>query len=486
MKGSKIERIETSIFNNNSNAERFIFGHTKNKIMADFILEYGHKPGWKSIFNVLGITVPPRLKRVKGSWKKQILAGKKVVTATGGINASVISNIYDELGGHALINSLPAEDRADVLLFDATGIETVAQLKSLYDFFHANAGKLANNSRVVIISLTPSPSPKERGAEGEAARQAIEGFSRSVAKEVGRKGATVNLVRLENKSVTEKQLIPVLHFLFSEASAFVTAQVFRINSGGSLPQILSLENSLTGKIALVTGAARGIGEATARKLAAEGATVIVLDRPEDSEAGKKVADSINGKFLAADMSKEESATIINDYLKKEYNGVDIVIHNAGITRDKTIAKMDEKYWDMVLNVNLQALIRTNNLLLKSGTIRNNGRIVCLSSISGFSGNFGQTNYASTKAGIIGYVKALSEELADKNITANAVAPGFIETKMTAKMPLFTKMGGRRLSNLNQGGLAEDVADMITFLSSPGAAGINGQTLRVCGGSYIGA
>ncbi len=449
--------------------------------MADFILEYGHKPGWKSIFKTLGITVPPRLKRLKGGWKKQILAGKKVVTATGGINSSVISNIYDELGGHALISSLPAEDRADVLLFDATGIETVVQLKSLYDFFHANAGKLANNSRVVIIGLTPAGS-----AENVSAQQAVEGFSRSVAKEVGRKGATVNLVRLENKSVTENQLLPVLHFLFSEASAFVTAQVFKINSTGNVPQIVLLENSLAGKIALVTGSARGIGEATARKLAAEGATVIVLDRPEDSDAGKKVAESINGKFLAADMSKEDSATIINDYLKKEFNGVDIVIHNAGITRDKTIAKMDEKYWDMVLNVNLQALLRTNNVLLKSGTIRNNGRIVCLSSISGFSGNFGQTNYAATKAGIIGYVKALSEEVAANNITANAVAPGFIETKMTAKMPLFSKMGGRRLSNLNQGGLPEDVADMITFLSSPGAAGICGQTLRVCGGSYIGA
>ena len=132
--------------------------------MADFILEYGHKPGWKSIFNVLGITVPPRLKRLKGSWKKQILAGKKVVTATGGINSSLISGIYDELGGHALISSLPAEDRADVLLFDATGIETVEELKLLYTFFHENAGKLANNARIVIIALC-SPLPR-RGARG--------------------------------------------------------------------------------------------------------------------------------------------------------------------------------------------------------------------------------------------------------------------------------------------------------------------------------
>lgn len=448
--------------------------------MADFLLEYGHKPGWKSVFKTLGITVPPRLKRLKGAWKKQILAGKKVVTQTGGIDSSVLRNINDELGGHALISSLPAEDRADVLVFDATAIETIAQLKSLYDFFHANAGKLASNSRVVIIALSPSGS-----SEQVSAQQAVEGFSRSVSKEIGRKGATINLVRVENKEVTENMLLPVLHFLFSEASAFVTGQVFRLN-GKSAAVTIAIEKSLAGKVALVTGSARGIGEATARKLAAEGATVIVLDRPEDSQTGKKVAESINGKFLAADMSKEESATIINDYLKKEFNGVDIVIHNAGITRDKTIAKMDEKYWDMVLNVNLQALIRTNNLLLKEGTIRNNGRIVCLSSISGFAGNFGQTNYAATKAGIIGYVKALAEEVGTNNITANAVAPGFIETKMTSTMPLFTKIGGRRLCNLNQGGTPEDVADMITFLSSPGAANISGQTLRVCGGSYIGA
>jgi len=448
--------------------------------MADFILEYGHKPGWKSVFKTLGITVPPKLRRLKGAWKKQVLAGKKVVTATGAINASVISNINDELGGHALINSLPAEDKSDVLLFDATGIETVAQLKSLYDFFHANAGKLANNSRVVILANIPIGS-----AEQVSAQQAIEGFSRSLSKEVGRKGATVNLVRIKQiHNVIENFLLPVLHFLFSEASAFVTGQVITI--GSKAPAIITLENSLKGKVALVTGAARGIGEAIARKLSAEGATVIVLDRPEDSDAGKKVADSILGRFLAADMSKGESAQLINEFLMKEYNGVDIVIHNAGITRDKTIAKMDEKQWDSVLNVNLQALIRTNNLLLKSGTIRNNGRIVCLSSISGFSGNFGQTNYATTKAGIIGYVKALAEEVATNNITANAVAPGFIETRMTAKMPLFSKMGGRRLSNLNQGGLPGDVADMITFLSSPGAANISGQTLRVCGGSYIGA
>lgn len=449
--------------------------------MADFLLEYGHKPGWKSIFKTLGITVPPKLKRLKGAWGKQVLAGKKMVTATGGINPSVIANICDELGGHALISSLPAEDKADILLFDATGIETVEQLKKLYDFFHANAGKLAWNSRVVILALYADGT-----AEQTAVRQAVEGFSRSLAKETGRKGTTVNLVRIENMQVNENRLSGVLHFLFSPASAFVTAQVFNIQSAETVPQIVPLENALAGKTALVTGAARGIGEATARKLAAEGASVVVLDRPEDSDAGQKVADSIGGKFFAADMSRPETAQTINDFLQNQFSGADIVIHNAGITRDKTIAKMDEKQWDMVLNVNLQAIIRTNKLLLQNGTIRNNGRIVCLSSISGFSGNFGQTNYASTKAGIIGYVKALSQEVAPRGITANAVAPGFIETKMTATMPLFSKMGGRRLSNLNQGGLPEDVADAITFLASPGAAVINGQTLRVCGGSYIGA
>jgi 3-oxoacyl-[acyl-carrier protein] reductase len=164
--------------------------------------------------------------------------------------------------------------------------------------------------------------------------------------------------------------------------------------------------------------------------------------------------------------------------------LDILVHNAGITRDKTLAKMDIKYWDQVLNVNLQAILNINDALLPS--LNEGGRVIAMSSISGLSGNFGQANYAATKAALIGYVAALAPELSSRGITVNAIAPGFIETAMTAKMPLMTREGGRRLSNLQQGGLPEDIAEATLFLTSPGAAGITGQTLRVCGGSMIGA
>ena len=146
--------------------------------------------------------------------------------------------------------------------------------------------------------------------------------------------------------------------------------------------------------------------------------------------------------------------------------------------------MDIKYWDQVLNVNLQAILNINDALLPS--LNEGGRVIAMSSISGLSGNFGQANYAATKAALIGYVAALAPELSSRGITVNAIAPGFIETAMTAKMPLMTREGGRRLSNLQQGGLPEDIAEATLFLTSPGAAGITGQTLRVCGGSMIGA
>jgi 3-oxoacyl-[acyl-carrier protein] reductase len=319
-------------------------------------------------------------------------------------------------------------------------------------------------------------------------QQGIEGFSRSLSKEVGGKGVNVNLIRLSNaKEATDKALLPYIHFLLSEGCAFVTGQVFEINVSTAPQQIAPLEKALSGKTAIVTGSARGIGEATARKLAAEGATVVVLDRPQDSEAGKAVAASINGKFLGVDMGSDEAPVLIADFIKKELNGgLDIIVHNAGITRDKTLANMDANQWDMVININLNAIIKTNKELLKQGLIKENGRIIGLSSTSGFSGNFGQTNYSTTKAGVIGYVRSISQTTTDKKITVNAIAPGFIETQMTAKMPAMTQFFARRLSNLNQGGQPTDIGDMITFLASPGASGMSGQIIRVCGGNFIGA
>jgi len=462
--------------------------------MSDFLLEKGNKPVWNKILKSVGAPIPTKLKRLKGGWEKKILAGKKVGygSANGGINPSVFNSIFIDLGSSSVLSAITDGEKASALVFDATGISNVSQLKSMYEFFHTNSiRKLATCAKIIVVANVV---PKSMNGSAEdyyelcTVQQGIEGFTRSLSKEVGGKGITINLVRLTNaKEATDKALLPYIHFLLSDGCAFVTGQVFEVNTSTAPKEIAPLEKSLSGKTAIVTGSARGIGEATARKLAAEGATVVVLDRPQDAEAGKAVAASINGKFLGVDMSTDEAPSLIADFIKKELNGgVDIIVHNAGITRDKTLANMDANQWDMVINVNLNAIIKTNKELLKQGLIKDNGRIIGLSSTSGFSGNFGQTNYATTKAGVIGYVRSISQATADKKITVNAIAPGFIETQMTAKMPAMTQFFARRLSNLNQGGKPTDIGDMITFLASPGASGISGQIIRVCGGNFIGA
>jgi len=148
--------------------------------------------------------------------------------------------------------------------------------------------------------------------------------------------------------------------------------------------------------------------------------------------------------------------------------------------------MDASRWDQTLAVNLGGVIRTTEALLSNNLLRDGGRVIGLSSVAGIAGNVGQTNYAASKAGVIGFVRSLAARVADRGITVNAIAPGFIETRMTAAIPAVIREAGRRLSALGQGGLPTDVAEAIVFLASPGAQGITASTLRVCGGALIGA
>ena len=232
---------------------------------------------------------------------------------------------------------------------------------------------------------------------------------------------------------------------------------------------------------MVTGAARGIGAAIAETLAREGAQVIGMDRPQEEGALGDAMSKIDGQGLALDVTSADAAQRII----QECGPLDIVVHNAGVTRDKMLRNMKPHLWDMVLDINLGSIMRINEALMETG-LNPGARMVCISSIGGIGGNAGQTNYAATKAGIIGYASAMAPEMAQKGGAINAVAPGFIETQMTAAMPLMTREVGRRLNSLSQGGLPIDIAEAVTFLASPLSSGVNGQTLRVCGQNFIGA
>jgi 3-oxoacyl-[acyl-carrier protein] reductase len=178
---------------------------------------------------------------------------------------------------------------------------------------------------------------------------------------------------------------------------------------------------------------------------------------------------------------------IAEHVTEHYGGkADVLVNNAGITRDKLLANMDDARWDSVIAVNLLAPQRLAQGLVDRGILGEGGRIVGLSSMAGIAGNRGQTNYAATKAGMIGLTQALAPVLADKGVTINAVAPGFIETKMTEAIPLATREAGRRLNSLFQGGQPVDVAEAIAYFASPASNAVTGNTIRVCGQALLGA
>jgi 3-oxoacyl-[acyl-carrier protein] reductase len=195
---------------------------------------------------------------------------------------------------------------------------------------------------------------------------------------------------------------------------------------------------------------------------------------------------VGGSALELDITDAAAPAAIADHLLEHHGGIDVVVHNAGITRDKTLGRMDESVWQQVIEINLIAPQRINQELFSRDALRQNGRVVCVSSISGIAGNAGQTNYATSKAGVIGIVQAFDRDLIARGVTINAVAPGFIETQMTAAMPVATREAGRRMNSLSQGGLPIDVAETIAWFASPASAGISGNVVRVCGQSLIGA
>ncbi len=370
--------------------------------------------------------------------------------------------------------------RFAALVFDASGIQDVEGLRELYSFFHPSIWRLERSGRVIVLATPPEQSDDPMQA---VAQRAIEGLVRSAGKEVGGRGGTANLVYVAPGA--EGGLEATLRFFLSARSAYVSGQVVRLGAGEAT-SLDDWDRPLAGKAAVVTGASRGIGEAIAETLARDGAHVVCLDVPAQGDALAEVANRIEGSSLQLDITADDAPERLAAHMRERHGGVDVVVHNAGVTRDKTLGRMDDERWDMVLSINLESPLRINDELLRGDVLRPGGRIVGVSSVSGIAGNRGQANYATSKAGVIGMVDALAPVMAPRPGTINAVAPGFIETQMTAAMPLATREGGRRLNSLTQGGLPVDVAETVAWLASPGSGGVNGNVVRVCGQALIGA
>ncbi|MFP0689990.1 3-oxoacyl-ACP reductase [Acinetobacter baumannii] len=463
--------------------------------MTDQYQAFTQSPIGKFVVKNLGLPSPVVLERFESAQpvvKGAVLVGAAPSSVLSGAIAQVLSNIHADsyVGNNVALqqeaakvglnlrpfNAGDKESKFKAVVFDASGIQNSEQLNELYKFFNPIARQVATSGRVIVIGTTPETAKTVKQA---IAQRALEGFIKSVGKEF-KKGITAQVVYVDEGAAAN--LESTLRFLLSPRSAYVSGQVIRVSKADVVD--VDWAKPLAGKTALVTGASRGIGEAIAHVLARDGAHVICLDVRQQQADLDRVAADIGGSTLAIDITAADAGEKIKAAAAKQ-GGLDIIVHNAGITRDKTLANMKPELWDLVININLSAAERVNDYLLENDGLNANGRIVCVSSISGIAGNLGQTNYAASKAGVIGLVK-FTAPILKNGITINAVAPGFIETQMTAAIPFAIREAGRRMNSMQQGGLPVDVAETIAWFASTASTGVNGNVVRVCGQSLLGA
>jgi 3-oxoacyl-[acyl-carrier protein] reductase len=459
-----------------------------------------HRPGDPVLRGValVGVASGGRLARAVA----EVLAHARVDTATSLDEPVRSAAAAAGLDAGVFNPEAPGGQRFKALVFDASGIADSTELVELQRFFYPTVGLLERCGRAIVLGAPPASCATPRAA---TAQRALEGFTRSLGKELGGHGTTVQLVYVAPGA--ERGLASTLRFLLSPRSAYVSGQVVHIappahagkaapatettageldamaRAGGSAGAEIDWERPLAGRVALVTGAARGIGAAIAETLARDGAQIAGLDVPALGDELRAVTERLGGSEIELDITSAEAPAAI---VERFPEGLDVVVHNAGVTRDRTLAKMPTERWGELMEINLSSEERINDALLQDGGLRPEGRIVCVSSMSGIAGNAGQTNYATSKAGVIGMVQALAPLLAERRGTINAVAPGFIETQMTARMPIAIREAGRRMSSLAQGGLPVDVAETIAWLAHPASGAVNGNVVRVCGQNLLGA
>ena len=448
--------------------------------MTDRYQSLARTPFGRLLTKNLGLPDPPQLER----WTPGAPVVDGAVVLGGATGGRLADPVQRQLKGLdvATWGGLETDQRARALVFDATGIRDVAGLADLREFCTPLMRRLAPSSRALVLGTPPEQATEPAGA---VAQRALEGFTRSLAKEL-RAGGTAQLLYVAPGA--EEALTSTLAFLLSPRSAYVSGQVVRVgdtDGSGDIPPY-DRQQPLAGRVVLVTGAARGIGASMARVLHRDGASVVGLDVPALASDLQVLTRGLGGDSLTLDVTAPDAPQRIARHLTDAHGGVDVVVHNAGITRDKRLANMQPDRWDAVLSVNLAAPLRITEHLLAEGTIRSGGAVVGVASIAGIAGNNGQTNYATSKAGVIGLVDALAPVAAKQGVTVNAVAPGFIETQMTAAMPLFVREAGRRMNSLAQGGLPVDVAEAVGWYAAAGSSAVTGNVVRVCGQSLLGA
>lgn len=469
--------------------------------MATNILEtlYTSTAG-RAVARKAGLSDPPTLRR-----GRQLPTGH-VALATlpgGGVGAEVLQLLgihheeprvdtpenrsTDEKG-----RSVPPvyQQRPGALVVDATGIREITHLELLRQVLRPVMRGLERSGRIILLATDASA---VEGLEAKAVAQAIDGMNRTIGKEL-QGGSTSNLLYLTD-GAGAADVVSSMSFLLDGRSAYVDGQAWRVaprKDGDETMSGYDRGKPFTDRIVVVTGAARGIGAAIAHTFARDGATVVGVDMPASGEGLSTVANEVGGSALQLDITSADAGRRIAEHVAAVH-GPDkkiwAIVHNAGILRDKMLANLDEKRWGSVLEVNLAAEIRINATLLDKdlpGGLGDAARIVGIASTSGVAGNKGQTNYAASKAGVMGLVWAMADELADRPVTANAVAPGFIETDMTASIPFLSREIFRRTNSMQQGGQPVDVAETIVHLCDPASGGINGQVIRVCGQNLVGA
>ncbi len=242
---------------------------------------------------------------------------------------------------------------------------------------------------------------------------------------------------------------------------------------------------LEGKTALITGASRGIGKAIARRFALEGCNIAITNIVDDEEFQTAIKElgnlGVTARGYVSNASKFDDSQRVVDAVAKDFTRIDILVNNAGITRDTLLMRMTEDQWDSVIAVNLKSVFNLTKAVLMTMIKQKSGSIVNMSSVVGVSGNAGQSNYSASKAGIIGFTKSIAKEVGSRNIRCNAIAPGFILTEMTEKLPEDIKNEWANKIPLRRGGTPEDVANTALYLASDMSSYVTGQTIHVCGG-----